>query len=207
MISHAGDFKKVFKPCSVIQGGEFYTPCIGKHKKTCKMETPKIYVGTYGKYNNGSIAGDWLDLTDYSDISEFYEACKELHSDEDDAEYMFQDHENIPPSLISESWLSENIFTYIDAMGKASNEEAFTAFINNYGYDLNTEDIDDLLDSFDESFQGEMSKSDFAYDTVQDMMPNDAPEFLTRYFDYDAFERDLFMDGYTEVDGFIFRDI
>lgn len=52
---------------------------------------PSIYVGTYHKYNCGSIAGKWLNLTEYSSKEEFYEACKELHSDEEDAEFMFQD--------------------------------------------------------------------------------------------------------------------
>ena len=26
---------------------------------------PKVYVGTYGKYNSGSIEGKWVDLTDF----------------------------------------------------------------------------------------------------------------------------------------------
>ena len=42
---------------------------------------PSIYVGTYEKYNNGSIAGKWLKLNDYEDISAFYKACTELHKD------------------------------------------------------------------------------------------------------------------------------
>ena len=35
----------------------------------------KIYVGTYRKYNEGSLFGKWLTLSDYSDKDEFYEAC------------------------------------------------------------------------------------------------------------------------------------
>jgi len=44
--------------------------------------SPRIYVGTYAKYNSGSIAGKWLDLEDYSDKEAFLEACAELHKDE-----------------------------------------------------------------------------------------------------------------------------
>ena len=51
----------------------------------------QVYVGTYSKYNNGSLYGKWIDLTDYSDFEEFYQACKELHADEADPEFMFQD--------------------------------------------------------------------------------------------------------------------
>ena len=33
----------------------------------------KLYVGSYAKYNNGSIAGAWLELNDYGDSEEFLE--------------------------------------------------------------------------------------------------------------------------------------
>jgi len=32
---------------------------------------PRIYVGTYGQYINGSLFGKWFDLTDYSDLKDF----------------------------------------------------------------------------------------------------------------------------------------
>lgn len=80
--------------------------------------TPRIYVGTYHKYNSGSIEGKWLDLTDYSDKDEFYEACKELHSDEENPEFMFQDWENIPSDYIGESWLSDDVFEAIEVTQK-----------------------------------------------------------------------------------------
>ena len=46
------------------------------------LSEARIYVGTYAKYNDGSIEGKWFDLSDFSDKDEFYEACKELHADE-----------------------------------------------------------------------------------------------------------------------------
>lgn len=67
------------------------------------LSEARVYVGTYGKYNNGSLFGSWLDLSDYSDKEDFYEACREIHKDEEDAEYMFQDWENVPENLIGES--------------------------------------------------------------------------------------------------------
>ena len=41
------------------------------------LSEARVYVGTYGKYNNGSLFGAWLDLSDYSDKEDFYEACRE----------------------------------------------------------------------------------------------------------------------------------
>ena len=32
------------------------------------------------------------------------------------------------------------------------------------------------------------------------------PDFARRYFDYEAFARDLFMGDYTFVDGYVFSD-
>lgn len=55
--------------------------------------TVKIYVGTYAKYNSGSIDGKWFDLSDYSHKKDFIQACFDFHSDEQDAELMFQDFE------------------------------------------------------------------------------------------------------------------
>ena len=78
--------------------------------------TAKIYVGTYRKYNDGSIKGKWLDLSDYLDADEFYTACKELHKDESDPEFMFQDWENIPENFICESSLDEDFWEYQEAI-------------------------------------------------------------------------------------------
>lgn len=38
------------------------------------LSEARVYVGTYNKYNSGSLFGKWLDLSDYSDKDEFMEA-------------------------------------------------------------------------------------------------------------------------------------
>ena len=37
-------------------------------------------------------------------------------------------------------------------------------------------------------------------------MLSGASEILERYFDYEAFGRDLFLESYTEISGFVFVD-
>lgn len=44
--------------------------------ETVTLSEARVYVGTYNKYNNGSLFGKWLDLSDYSDKDEFLEACR-----------------------------------------------------------------------------------------------------------------------------------
>lgn len=75
----------------------------------------KVYVGTYGKYNNGSLAGKWLDLADYPKYGDFLSACKRLHKDEKDPEFMIQDTEDFPDGLSCMEWLSEQDFNDVKA--------------------------------------------------------------------------------------------
>ena len=73
----------------------------------------RIYVGTYAKYNSGSIAGKWLDLEDCSSREEFLTACAEVHKDEKDPEFMFQDFEGFPESYYSESHIPDELFEFL----------------------------------------------------------------------------------------------
>ncbi len=61
-----------------------------------KCENPAVYVGTYRKYNEGSLFGMWVDLTACANYDEFIEVCHKLHADEDDPELMYQDFEYFP---------------------------------------------------------------------------------------------------------------
>lgn len=166
----------------------------------------KIYVGTYGKYSAGSIEGKWLDLADYSSKEEFYTACKELHSDEEDAEFMFQDYEGIPECLISEGWISDNVFEVLEALDELSDDEreAFDLWVADRGSELEKEDINRLVDTFRDGYCGLYpSEWDFAYELVNECY--DLSEFAKTYFDYEMFARDLFMCDYDYYDGHVFR--
>lgn len=166
----------------------------------------RIYVGTYAKYNGGSIFGKWLDLSDYSDKEEFYEACRELHKDEQDPEFMFQDWEYIPSDLIGESWLADNIFEIIEAIDELDDDKkaAFDVWLNHGSHDITTKDIADLIRSFEDDFQGAYDdEEDYAYEIVDECY--DLPEFAKTYFDYAKFARDLFMGDYWFEDGYVFR--
>ena len=150
--------------------------------------------------------GKWLDLFDYWDKDEFMEACRELHKDEQDPEYMFQDYENVPESLISESWLSDKFFEVRDAIEKLSEteQEAFFVWCDHHNSDISGEDADDLISSFEDDYQGEYKdEEDYAYEIVEQCY--ELPEFAKTYFDYSAFARDLFMTDYWMEDGFVFR--
>ena len=164
-----------------------------------------VYVGTYAKYNDGSIFGKWLKLSDYANRGEFYEACSKLHSDEEDPEYMFQDYENIPKGLIGESWLSDNIFEVLEAIDNLSNDdqEAFFIWCNNDHANLSTSDIDELISNFQSAYIAHYdSDEDFARELIEER--NDLSDFAKQYFDYEAYARDLFCGSYWSDDGHVF---
>lgn len=80
----------------------------------------RVYVGTYKKYNEGSINGGWLDLADYPKYGDFLAACRKLHKNERDPEFMIQDCEGFPDGLGCMEWLSESEFNDVkEAMSEA----------------------------------------------------------------------------------------
>ena len=59
----------------------------------------EVYVGTYAKYNNGSLAGAWIALAGCKDYDDFLAKCREIHKDERDPEFMIQDTSAMPDGL------------------------------------------------------------------------------------------------------------
>jgi len=162
--------------------------------------SPAIYVGTYHKYNCGSLFGKWFDLTDFDDKSDFMEACHALHANESDPELMFQDWEGIPDKFASESSVD---WAFIEAYKRAvddGKDEAFVAWVEFTG------ECD--YDAFEDAWCGEAaSEEDYAYDYVQEHgLLNEVPESLRGYFDYDAYGRDMFMNGLVFLEGHVFQN-
>lgn len=88
------------------------------------MKNPRIYVGTWAKYNAGSLSGEWLSLKDYDNYSELCEVMRAIHEDESDPEPMIQDCEDFPDgfSVVSGS-LSEEEYNDILKACKEEEEE------------------------------------------------------------------------------------
>lgn len=87
------------------------------------LSEARIYVGTYAKYNNGSLQGEWVELSDFYDLDGFMERCAEIHEDEEEPEYMFQAWEEIPDGLIAESHLEETFFELRDELDRLNDTD------------------------------------------------------------------------------------
>jgi antirestriction protein len=68
---------------------------------------------------------------------------------------------------------------------------------------------EDWIDEFEEAYQGQMDTREFAEQLADDsyLGGKDVPQWVVIYFDYEKWERDLFMGDYWENDGYIFRSM
>jgi antirestriction protein len=160
------------------------------------MTTPQIYVGTYAKYNNGSIEGAWLDLTNYSDKNEFYVACAALHSDEEDPEYMFQDWEGIQDQFISECHIDEKFWEFQELTTDWDEDRisAFQLWIDHTG---SSDSISEQIENFEESYRGIYDcERAYAEELAEELGYISAMEksgISVNYFDFEQFANDLFI--------------
>lgn len=158
--------------------------------------TARLYVGTYAKYNSGSIAGKWLDLEDYADVDDFLQACADLHSDEHDPEFMFQDFEGFPKAFYSECSVNPKIFEWL-ALDEDDQKKvaAYMEYVGSH-YDF---DIAHAVDSV--MCMGSTSERDLAYDWCDELgIFSEIPEPYRCYFDYEQYFKDngpshIYLDG------------
>ena len=151
-----------------------------------------VYVGTYKKYNEGSLEGDWMYPADYDNLDEFYDALYELHKDEEDPELMFQDAENLPDSLYSESDFSEEAFEFAKALDEVANPDAYMAYVDLF-------DNTDISD-FEDAYVGEYSSDeDLAWELLDEFSISD-----DTYFDYEHFGRELKWDLDEDEDSYYY---
>lgn len=174
------------------------------------MKDVKLYVGTYRKYTEGSLFGAWLDLSNYEDYEEFMDACRELHKDESDPEFMFQDCEYLPRDFYCECCAQE-AFNYqkameaVEAMGYDG--EAMETYICLFNV-KSINDVDNLVRDFENAFIATLEDDDnetVGYYAVDNGLMGEIPSgILSSYIDYAAIGRDLLMWDWSIDNGYLF---
>ena len=165
---------------------------ISKHEWKHDSDSPAIYCGTYGKYNSGNFNGMWVNVSTFDDYEDFVNFCKAIHADEEEPELMFQDGENIPDSLCSESMGEEEFNNLLKYCELCEEYDVFAVY--DFLELFMPEDLDRMPDAYVGVYE---SKEDFAEELVDDCynlekMMGD----LSCYFDYEKFSRDLFINDY-----------
>jgi antirestriction protein len=158
--------------------------------ETAMTDTPQIYVGTYAKYNAGSIKGAWLDLELLDSPEAFFDACRELHADEHDPELMFQDWQCVPTGMVSESHISNELWTWLQL---DDDERELIAVYQEHI------DQSGTIDQAREAFAGRYtSAEDYAQELFEEC--HDIPDYLANYIDWQSVARDMGYDGTSFID-------
>ena len=161
-------------------------------------ENASVYVGTYHKYNCGSLKGAWVNLESFGDVDELMEFLHRLHSDEEAPEFMIQDFQNFPKKFYSESMgycdFCE-LFKWIQL-----NDEQREMCAEYWDEVDEGASIDEIIDNF--VYSGD---SDEYFDNLADeqMEAYNVPDFLKYHFDYESWRRDCAFD-YHITRNFVF---
>lgn len=160
-----------------------------------------IFVNTWGNYNeNGADHGQWITLPmDPEELEEVLDNIAAAMGDMD-PEWFINDYEWTIETELGDVNEMDNIQEWNERCQEADNLEEWeaeevAAAIEAYGY------------SFAEALERQQRGCFIFYagqdlEEVAEALINecyDLPEFALRYFDYDAFARDLSYDGYTET--------
>jgi len=133
------------------------------------LQKAAICVGTCNKYNNGENDGVWLYLSDYSDMEEFTKACFDAHSEVEEPDFFFFDFECIPDDMIGDGTLHGKFFELRDKLDYLSetDKQAFSAWMANNNYTVDSDPIDELIRCFKNSYIGEYkTQEDFAKESL-----------------------------------------
>ena len=164
-----------------------------------------IFVNTWGNYNeNGADGGDWITLPmDKEELQEELKRIANQMGDNDpvwfindyewttdcgdlwevaEMDNIFHLNEQLQDFDVLDAWQQEEICAAVEAFGytftQALDKQQRGCFVYYSGFDI----------------------EQLAYHLVEECyFTDDTPEIFTRYFDYDAFARDLEFDGYTET--------
>ena len=154
----------------------------------------KGYITNLGKYNEGYLIGRWIDfpITE-EDLEKVYE---EIGINEEYEEVFFTDWETEIPCQLREYESIEDVNELAETLEKFDTYdlEKLEAIIEANGASL--EDAIKWMD--DCTYYPGYTLEEVAEELISECY--DLPEIALRYFDYEAFARDLRFDGYYETE-------
>jgi len=160
-----------------------------------------IFVNTWGNYNtNGADGGEWITLPmDPDELEEVLENIAAAMGD-NDPEWAIHDYEWESEIELGDVNEMDSIEEWNERCQEAADLDEWEA-----------EEIAAAIEAWDYTFAEALDRQQRGYFTfyrgqdleeVAEELINecyDLPEFALRYFDYEAFARDLSFDGYTET--------
>ena len=179
---------------------------------------PMIYVACLASYNNGVLHGEWIDLDgiDRYDLDAAIAAMLrtspypntvvewEGQPTPSAEEWAIHDTDDFEGIQIGEYADLDTVLNHAAMLSEHG--AAWAAYCKCVGDNYAT------AEGFTDAYQGEYNtKEDFAYYLVDESgLLRNIHDNVSRYFDYDAYARDLFLDGYSFVrlngQGYVFAD-
>ena len=161
-----------------------------------------VYVGTYHKYNCGSLDGAWVDLESFHNEKELMMFLYRLHADEAEPEFMVQDYMNFPRRFYSESMNEHDFAELYDWIHLGTEEREMCA---EYWKEIDeSASIDEIADRL--VWSGDWSGGiDEYFDGLADEALSDynVPNFLQCCFDYGKW-REMCRYDYRVTRNFVF---
>ena len=156
------------------------------------MEQTKLYLNTWGAYNNGCIGYGWMDP---EQAKEFIEQDEER----DGGEWFIADIDNYT-GVDFGSLDYANVMEIIDAIELLNNMDEWErdeiAALMEY---LSTNNVQDAIDKRD-NYSIYSTIEDY-HDMCDESLEFGNNELLARYFDYEAYHRDCDFDIYEASNG------
>lgn len=163
-----------------------------------------IFVNTWGNYNeNGADGGEWITLP--MDPEELEKTLANIAAamGDNDPEWAIHDYEWTTEIDLDEINELDNILElneYCNELDRLDEWEAeeIAAAVEAYGYTFAEAYKRQQRGCF--IFYRGMDMEEVAEEIVNECyFTKDTPDIFTRYFDYEAFARDLSFDGYTDT--------
>lgn len=134
--------------------------------------TPKVYIADLAAYNEGSLVGEWLDLSEFGSGEEVMEKISELlkqwseEAGEEREEYSVHDMENFPKQMYSEG-MGESSFQKVIDYWEAINGTDYPMEVVEEFASLTGEDVTDAVSKMKDAYYGKFdSVDDFAREYV-----------------------------------------
>ena len=153
----------------------------------------RIYVASLSDYNAGELHGVWIDLEthDMDQTHAAIQAMLEQSEEEDAEEWAIHDYDGDLPECFGECSRLEEIFEYVEFMEEVGNDKLAKGIYEHAG------DLEEAKTIYSDAYCGEhASIEDYAHEFVESTgVLEGASDLAERYFDYDAFARDMELGG------------
>ena len=157
-----------------------------------------VYVGTYHKYNCGSLDGAWVDLESFHNEKELMRFLYRLHADEAEPEFMVQDYMNFPRRFYSES-MNEHDFAELYEWINLDEEQR--QMCQEYWDEIDeSESVEEIADRLVYSGDSNEYFDELAEEALSDY---NVPNFLQFCFDYEKW-REMCKYDYRVTRNFVF---